>query len=191
MLKLLSKTILLTALSAALSAQAADTYTLDPTHTSVLWSVNHFGFSTITGKFMAQGMLHLDETKLKNSKVNITVQIKDVMTAIPKFNTHLLSKDFFNVTEFPIATFVSDKVDVIDQKTAKVYGMLTIHGISKPIIFNVTLLNKGMHPYAKKIAIGFSGDTVIKRSDFGLGLYAPNVSDDVKLHIEAEAEKVN
>lgn len=190
-MKLLSKLILLSALTTALPLQAADTYTFDPDHTYALWSVSHFDYSTITGKFMAKGTLELDEANPAKSKVNVSIQVKDIMTGIPKFNEHLLSKDFFNAGEYPVATFTSDKIDMTGEKSADVHGTLTIHGVSKPVTFKVLLNNKGMHSYLKKMAVGFSGETTIKRSDFGMGQYVPSVGDFVQIHIEAEAGKTS
>lgn len=193
MKRILSLASLLFILSSffAVSVQADPvTYKLDPDHTYALWFVNHFGFSNVSGKFIANGTLVLDQANPQNDKVNVVIKIANLSTGIPKFDQHLKSADFFDATKYPTATFVSDSVSVTD-KTAQITGKLTIHGVTKPVTLNVTLNNSGMHPYAKKEAVGFSGTTTIKRSDFGLGLYTPNVSDDVNIKIEVEAEKVS
>src|SRR5208282_3106947 len=97
----------------AFPAQAAETYTLDPMHTSVNWSINHFGFSNPSGKFArVEGTLSLDEAKPENSKVSATIQLANLVTGIDKLNEHLESPDFFDAAQFPTATFVSDKVEV-------------------------------------------------------------------------------
>jgi polyisoprenoid-binding protein YceI len=174
----------------ALPAQAEPVnYTLDPHHTYALWFVNHFGYSKVSGKFIANGTLILDQANPQNSKVNVTINTADLSTAIPEFDEHLKSSDFFDVKQFPTATFVSDSVKVLGKNKAKVHGNLTIHGITKPVTLDVTLNMMGMHPYAKKQAAGFSATTTVKRSDFGMGAYVPNVGDEVKIDIEAEAEK--
>jgi polyisoprenoid-binding protein YceI len=171
-------------------AFAADAYKLDPNHTYATWHVNHFGFSELTGKWMAEGNLILDKEKPENSKVNVTIQVANFNTGIPKLDEHLASDDFFDVKKFPTATFVSDKVDVTGSTTAKVHGILTVHGVSKPVTLDVTLNKEGEHPMNQKLTAGFSATTELKRSDFGVGKYAPNVGDEVKITITAEAEKL-
>ncbi len=172
----------------ALSAQAAETFTLDPSHTNVVWSANHFGFSNPSGKFAkVEGTVTLDEAKPANSKLNVTISTASIVTGIEKFDEHLKSKDFFNAEKFPVATFVSDKVEVTGKDTAKVHGNLTLLGVTKPEVLDVKLNKIGENPMNKKKTAGFSATTTIKRSEFGMGYGIPNVSDDVKIAIEAEA----
>lgn len=168
---------------------AADTYTIDPMHSYVLWQINHLGFSTQAGKFYADGSLVLDEAKPQNSKVNVTIQVGNIVTGIPKLDEHLKSPLFFDVAKFPTATFVSNKVDVTGKKTAKITGILTLHGVSKPVTLNATLNMTGVNPITNKMSAGFSGTTTIKRSDFGMTTLAPSLGDDIKLDIEVEAFK--
>ncbi len=168
-------------------ASAAETYTLDPMHTSVTWTINHFGFSNPWGKFsLIEGSLVLDDQNPTNSKVTVTVPVADLVTGIDKLDTHLKSKDFFDVATYPTATFVSDKVTTTSKTTATVEGTLTIRGISKPETLQVTL-NKIGENMMKKQTAGFSATATIKRSDFGMTTYLPMLGDDVKLFIESEA----
>jgi len=172
----------------ALPAQA-ETYTFDPTHTYVLWHVNHLGFSNLSGKWMAQGTLDFDEAKPQDSKVNITINLADLTTGIPKLDEHLKDKDFFDVTKFPTATFTSNKVTMAGKNAARVQGNLTVHGVTKPITLNVKLNKMGIHPMTQKKAIGFTANTTLQRSAFGVDAYVPKVGDDVDIEIEAEASK--
>lgn len=174
--------------SFAANAQDAETYKLDPSHTYVLWSVNHLGFSSQPGKFaMVDGTLTLDQAKPENSKVDVVINTDNLMTGVPKLDEHLKNKDFFNVKRFPKATFVSDKVEVTGQNSAKVYGMLTLLGVSKPVVLDVKLNKSGMHPITNKQSVGFTATTTIKRSDFGMNYGLPAVGDEVKIDIGAEA----
>ena len=177
------------ALPCAFPAMAAEeNYTLDPMHTNIVWFANHFGFSNPSGKFASvQGTLTLDEAKPENSKVSVTISTTSVLTGIEKLDAHLRSDAFFNVEKFPSATFVSDKVETTGKNTAKVYGNLTLHGITKPVVLDVTLNKIGEHPMTKKKTAGFSATTVLKRSDFGINYALPGVADDVKIAIESEA----
>ena len=190
MLSAFTKYIFATAaLSFVLSspAFAADTYKLDPNHTAITWHVNHFGFSTPSGKFMnVDGTLVLDETNPAASKVSLTVPVTALDTGIAKFDEHLKSKDFLDAATYPTATYASDKVEVTGKDTAIVHGSLTLHGVTKPVDLKVKLNKIGENMMKLKTA-GFSATTSFKRSDFGITTYVPMVGDDVLIDIESEA----
>ena len=95
--------------------------------------------------------------------------------------------DFFDAEKFPDITFKSTSVKAAGKGKLKVTGDLTIKGTTKPVVLNVTINKIAVQPMAKREAAGFSATATIKRSDFGVGLYAPNVSDEVKLSITTEA----
>ncbi len=172
----------------SLSAHAAETYNLDPSHTNITWHANHFGFSNPSGKFAkTEGVLTLDEAKPANSKVEVTISTASIVTGIDKFDEHLKSDDFFKVVKFPEAKFVSQKVDLKGRDAAKVTGNLTLLGVTKPITLDVKLNKIGENPINKKKTAGFSASTTIKRSDFGINYALPGVSDEVKIDIESEA----
>jgi polyisoprenoid-binding protein YceI len=166
---------------------APDKYTLDPQHSFVLWHIKHFDFSNQSGKFYANGTLMLDDANPKNSKVDVTIQVNDMVTGIDKLDEHLKGKSFFDVSAFPTATFVSNKVDVTGKDTAKVHGMLTLHGVTKPVVLSVKLNRKAMNPISEKETAGFSATAKIKRSDFGMTTLIPKLGDQVDLNIEVEA----
>lgn len=189
-MKTLQKLWIIPALAFALplSAQPVE-YTIDPMHTFVLWHINHFDFSNPSGKWYAEGTLSYDKDKIENSKVNIKINVADMVTGIKKLDEHLKGKEFFDVAQFPTATFVSDKVEAIDSKTAKVSGKLTVRGVSKPVILEVKLNKQGMSPVSNKETIGFSAHTEVKRSDFDMKAFLPGLGDNVKLDIEVEATK--
>jgi polyisoprenoid-binding protein YceI len=168
---------------------AVEKYTLDPMHSYVEWHANHFDFSHPSGKWMANGIIELDNEKIENSKVQVTINVADIVTGIPELDKHLKSKLFFDVEKFPKATFVSDKIDVQDKNISKVHGILTVRGIAKPIELNVKLNKKGSNPVSDKESIGFTAQTQLKRSDFGINTLLPGLGDDIKLDIEVEASK--
>lgn len=175
------------ALPSISTTQAAETYILDPMHTTVNWSINHFGFSNPSGKFVkVEGTLSLDEAKPENSKVNATIAIANLVTGLDKLDEHLKGPDFFDLAKFSTATFTSDKIVVGADNTAKVSGTLTLHGVAKPVTLDVTLNKIGENMMKKKTA-GFSMSTTLKRSDFGMDKYLPGLGDDVKIEIESEA----
>lgn len=168
------------------------TYTIDPAHTMVVASWNHMGFSNPFANFGdAKGQIVYDADKVSASSVQVTLPMSGLSSFSQKFDDHLKSADFFDAAKFPEATFKSTSVESAGEGKLKVNGTLTIKGVSKPVVLNVTLNKVGEHPMAKVPAIGFDAATTIKRSDFGVDKYAPNVSDEVKLQIttEATAEK--
>ncbi|HTM80857.1 YceI family protein [Asticcacaulis sp.] len=174
-------------LSFSAPAFAADTYTLEPTHTSVTFQYTHFGFSHPTGKFMnAVGTVTLDDATPANSSVEVSFAIDGVNTGVPKLDEHLKSADFFDAAKFPTATFKSTRVEPTSATTAKVTGDLTLHGVTKPVTLDVTLNQKGPN-MMKKLTAGFTAKGTINRSDFGISTYVPAVSDQIDLYIEAEA----
>jgi polyisoprenoid-binding protein YceI len=173
------------------SAYASEVFTIDPSHSFVLWHISHFGFSNPTGKWMVNGSLILDEKKPQESKVNVTIQVGDNITGIPKLDEHLRGKDFFDVSRFPIATFSSNNVVLTSKKSAKVFGTLTVHGISKPVILHVKLNKVAISPIDNKKTIGFTANTTIKRSDFGINTYLPGLGNEVRLDIELEGKLKN
>ncbi|HIG0326454.1 TPA: YceI family protein [Legionella pneumophila] len=163
------------------------TLTLDNQHTYVLWKVKHLGFSTQAGKWYANGQLVLDKDNPQQSKVNVTIKIDDIVTGIPELDKHLKGKLFFDTKQFPTATFVSNKVEVTGKNKAKVYGMLTLHGVTKPIILDVVFNKAGINLLNDRETVGFSATTSLKRSDYGIKALIPEVGDEVEIEIEAEA----
>lgn len=184
------KTLLTAALAllAAPAFAAPVTYTIDPGHTMVLATWNHFGFSNPSADFGdAEGTIVYDAAKPSASSVEVTLPLSGLQTFVPKLNEHLAGSDFFDAAKFPTATFKSTKVVPTGKDTLKVSGDLTIKGITKPVVLEVKLNKAGEHPMRKVQAIGFDATATVKRSDFGVGAYAPMVSDEVKLRITTEA----
>jgi polyisoprenoid-binding protein YceI len=167
----------------------AQAYILDPMHTYVLWHINHFGFSKPSGKWIANGTLSFDELKPENSKVEVTINLADIVTGIPELDKHLKSKLFFDVADFPTAKFVSDKVVSSSPANMNVHGTLTVHDVSKEIELKAKLNKKGKNPISDKETVGFSGEATLKRSDFGINTLLPGLSDEVNIEIEVEAYK--
>lgn len=185
------KTLLALALgfASASSFAASETYTIDTTHTQTIFSWNHFGYSNPTANFdKINGTITFDAADASKSSVDVTIAIDSINSHVAKFDEHLKSADFFDVAKFPTATFKSSKVEKGTAKDSyKVTGDLTIHGVTKSVTIDATLNGVGVHPMKKVPAIGFDGTVEIKRSDFGLGKYVPNVSDEVKIRITTEA----
>jgi polyisoprenoid-binding protein YceI len=170
---------------------APETYTLDPNHSYVQWNVKHFDFSTQTGKWWAEGTLILDKDNPEKSSVEASVKINTMITGIDELNKHLQSALFFDAKKFPIASFKSDKVEVTGKSTAKVHGVMTIHGITKPVTLDVTFNKADINPITNKMTAGFTATATLNRSDFGVSGLLPGVGDEVILEINAEGSKNN
>jgi polyisoprenoid-binding protein YceI len=166
-----------------------ETYTFDPAHTYVLFHVNHFGFSNPSGKWMAEGQLNLDEKKLQNSTVNVTINMAAIVTGNPELDKHLKSEAFFDVTKFPTATFISSSIDRTGKERALVHGTLTLRGVAKPLTLKVKLNKKGKNPINNKITVGFTATATLSRSDFGIKTLLPGLGNEIKLDIEAEGNR--
>ena len=176
--------------AASFSAQAADKYDIDPTHTQVQFTYNHMGFSNITGRFdQVGGEFLFDAADPTKSSVSITIPVSSISTGVDKLDEHLLKADFFDATQFPTATFKSTGVTAAGEGKLAVAGDLTIHGVTRPVVLDVTINGIGEHPMRKLPAAGFDASAKIKRSDFGVGAYVPAVGDEVTLRITVEATK--
>ena len=169
------------------------TYTLDPAHSRVHWSVNHFGLSNYTAQFNGvTGTLTLNADDPAASSVEATVDMTKVLTGHPfpqqaDFDAELQSPPWLDAAQFPTATFKSSKVEVTGDRTGTMEGDLTFRGVTKPVTFDVTFIGEmGKHPFAPGAAVGFSAEGMIKRSDFGLTTFLPNVGDEVQLTIATE-----
>jgi len=173
--------------TAGTAAAAPVTYTLDPGHTMVLFSWNHFGFSNPTADLnQVTGTLVYDEAAPTKATVEVTLPLSGLDTFVPKLDEHLKSADFLDAAKFPTVTFKSTKVAAAGKGKFKVTGDLTVHGVTKPVTLDATLNKVGPHPMMKVQSIGFDATATIKRSDFGVGAYVPNVSDEIKIHITTE-----
>jgi polyisoprenoid-binding protein YceI len=186
------KRITLLILAAAISAPVLatpETYVIDGTHTYPRFSYSHFGFSTQLSRFdKTSGNIVIDR-EAKIGSVNVIIATTSVDTGYPLFNEHIQGVDFLDTAKYPTATFTSSKLNFDGEKITSVDGTLTLKGISKPVTLNITSFQCMPHPILKKDACGANATAVVKRTDFNMGKYAPNVSDEVTLTIAVEAVK--
>ncbi|MBD8872186.1 YceI family protein [Rhodanobacter sp. DHB23] len=177
-------------LGAAVTAQADPvSYKMDPGHTMVLFSWNHFGYSNPTANLgLGAGTLVFDQQDPAKSSVDVTLPLSDLDTHVPALDKHLKEADFFDAAKYPTVTFKSTSVVPVDGTHFKVTGDLTVHGVTKPVTLDATLNKVGPHPMMKVQAIGFDATATLKRSDFGMGAYVPMVSDEIQVRITTEAE---
>lgn len=190
----MKRLVLVAALAAAgfAGTAAAETYAIDPAHSQVLFTYSHLGFSNITGRFdKVEGQITYDPTEPAQAKVNVTIPIDSVSTGVADLDAHLKNADFFDAPKHPAATFTSTKVEPSGQGRLRVTGDLTVHGVTKPTTFDVTVNKIGEHPMAKTPSAGFDATATVKRSDFGVDKGVPHVSDEVRIRITVEAHKAD
>lgn len=168
---------------------APETFVIDDTHTLPRFSYSHFGYSTQLSRFdKTTGKIVLDR-QAKTGSVDVTVDTTSVNTGSSLFNEHIQGTDFLDTAHYPTMTFSSNKLKFEGENLVSVEGMLTLKGISMPITLTVTSFQCMPHPMLKKDACGANATTVIKRTDFNMGKYAPNVGDEVTVTIPVEASK--
>jgi polyisoprenoid-binding protein YceI len=170
---------------------AADAYDFDASHSQIIFSYNHLGFSTTYGMFSGfNGSAMLDMEDVSKSSVNLEINVGDLLnTGWAGRDGHFKSPDFFNVEKFPIATFTSTSVESTGEKTAKITGDLKILDQTKSVVLDTVLNQVGKHPQSQKDWAGFEATTTLKRTDFNLGKFAPYVSDEVEIKISVEMGK--
>lgn len=171
-------------------------YKIDKTHTSVVFRVDHIGFSNYTAHFAGvDGSLNLDTKDPAKSSLAATIETRSLSLIAPPagFVDTLLSDKWLNAAAFPTITFRSTKVELTGSNSAKITGGLTLRGVTRPVTLDATF-NGGYagHPYDPAARVGFSARGVLKRSEFGVseGLPPPGstmgVGDDVTIEIETE-----
>ncbi len=185
----LSAALILAAAAASPALAAPETYVVDGTHTFPRFSYSHFGYSTQLSRFdKTTGTVVLDKAA-RTGAVDIVIDTKSVDTGYATFNEHIQGEDFLDTAKYPTATFKSTRVVFDGDKPAKVEGNLTLKGVTKPVTLTVTDFKAAPHPMLKKDAIGANAWTMVKRSEFNAGKYAPNVGDDVRIDVAIEAIK--
>lgn len=188
-----------TALGASAPPVPAGRYTLDRAHATLLFRVDHLGFSHYTARFKQfDAQLQFDPSNLAASQVTVTVDASSIETDFPDplkvdFNAQLRGPDWLDTAKYPQMIFRSRRVVPTDKRTFRIEGELTLHGVTKPVSLDAKY-NGGYagHPLDPNARVGFSARGHLKRSQFGVSVGIPalgttfGVSDDVELIIEAE-----
>lgn len=186
---MLHRSVLAAALAlASLSAQAT-TYTFEPNYTQGIARWVHLGFANPTLQFsQGAGSLDFDPADPGKARVTVTIPLDKFTTGVPDLDEHLRSADFFETAKYPTATFNSSRVEkgaMADRY--RLSGELELHGVRKPVVLDVRLNKIGVNPRNNVASIGFDATTTLKRSDFGLGRFVPQVSDEIRIEITVEA----
>lgn len=180
---------LVSVLAAATASAKPVTYTIDPTHTQVDFRWNHLGLSNPAASVDAvSGTLIWDGEDPSKSSVQVSMPVNSIRTRVPVLDAEFQSEKFFNAAQHPVITFRSTRVEHVGISSAfRIQGDLTAHGVTRPVVLDATLNGEAQHPMFKAPAIGFDATTTIKRSDYGLSVALPMVSDEVEVRITVEA----
>lgn len=178
----------------ALAASAAYAepvkYVLDASHSQIVFDYSHLGYSTTTGMFSGfDGEIMFDQENPGASSVTVSFPVRTMLTGWQARFEHFMTSDFFDAAEDEMVKFTSTGIEVTGEKTAKITGDLELNGVTKSVVLDAVLNQLSDHPMANKPWVGFDATTTLIRSDFGLGQFAPYVSDEVNLKISIEAMK--
>jgi polyisoprenoid-binding protein YceI len=186
---MIRRTILAASLFAISLPLYATTYTLERDYTQGVFRWNHLGFVSPAAQIsQGEGTLQFDAANPTHAAVQVTFPLKTMNTGVPDLDDDFRSTDFFDTEKFPSATFTSTKVEQGAKKDQLIVtGNLNVHGITKPVILDVMVTKVGINPRSGLPTVGFEGSALVKRSDWDLGRYVPQVSDAVELHITSQA----
>jgi polyisoprenoid-binding protein YceI len=188
---MLLRRLLLTSLIVASTSvlAAPQTFTIDPNHTQVSFTYDHFGFSNPTGRLEdIKGTVVVDQADWAKSSVEVTMPLSGLHTGVPKLDEHLKTPDFFDAAKFPDVTFKSTKVTKTGAGKLDITGDLTVHGVTKPVTLHAHVNKIGENKMIGSQTAGFDADATLKRSEFGMSKYVPMVSDEVHIHITVSAD---
>ncbi len=189
-MKYLATTAAALAVLATGAMAAPEKYDLDASHSQVVFTYNHLGFSTTYNMFSGfDGEIMFDAEDPAASSVSVSMPVMSLFTGWEKRFDHFMSADFFGASEGDMITFTSTGIEVTGDDTANITGDLTINEMTKSVVLEANLNKADTHPMAGKPWIGFDATTTILRSDFGLGNFAPNVGDELDVMISIEAMK--
>lgn len=171
------------------------TWVIDASHSVITFSVRHMMISKVRGRFTRfDGTVDFDEQNPTNSKVQVTIDASSIDTRDERRDGHLMSPDFLDVANYPTLTFVSKRVEVIDESHGRIIGDLTIRGVTREVTLDVEYNGQSKSPWGT-ISAGFSATTKINRKDWGLTWNVALetggvlVGEEVTIEIEIEIVK--
>lgn len=172
------------------AAAEPEAFTLDPSHSQVVFSYNHLGFSTTYGMFAGfEGEIMFDEDAPAMSSVDVSMPVMSMFTGWEKREEHFMSDEFFDAVKGDMITFESTGIEVTGEDSAKITGDLTMNGTTQSVVLDTELTKQAAHPMEKKPWLGFTATTTLLRSDYGVDKFAPVISDEVEVRISIEAGK--
>ena len=145
------------------------TWTIDPVHSSVEFSLDYMGFTTYRAGFrVLEGALEFDPARPETASVHASIPVASVDVTNERLMSRLMDPDLLGGRDHPTITFRSTRVEAVDPAHWTVTGNLTIHGVARPVVLDTRYLGQAMHPFSKKVAAAFRAETAIDRRDFGV-----------------------
>ena len=175
------------------AAASPQSYELDNQHTHIVWQVDRFGFTKTIGTFVdVEGTLMVDEADIENSSVEAEIALSGLRSDLAEREDIIRGPHWLDAAKFPTVSFVSTAVELVRDpqcvtQCVTVNGMMTLKGISAPLVLHVQLNKAGTDPVAQKMAAGFSAHGAFLRQDFGVTIADGFVGDEVTFQIEALA----
>lgn len=175
--------------TSAFARDALAEYTLDPVHTRVMFAISHAGFSNALGTVSgSSGTLVFDPDDWTRARVDVRVPVARIDLGDGDWNKATLAKSLLDAEGHPEARFVSTRVEPVDATHARVVGDLSLRGVTREVVLDVTLNAIRRHPMPPfRRTVGFSATTKLSRADFGITAWKSVIGDEVELRVEAEA----
>ncbi|MGI8907949.1 MAG: YceI family protein [Candidatus Sumerlaeaceae bacterium] len=168
---------------------AAETYKVDPVHSSVIYKIRHMNVTNFYGRFNdIQGTISMDEAAPETGSINIEIKADSLDSGNQKRDEHVKGPDFLNTKQFPSITFKSTSMKKTGDKQLDVTGDLNFHGVTRPITAKLELIGKGKNPRMGEIAGGEATFT-FKRSDYGMNFMMQGLGDEIGVIVGIEAVK--
>lgn len=178
--------ILMAAVLCAAHARAAD-FVIDAIHTQIYACVSHLKFSEPCARLKVKsGFFHFDDDHWNEAKLDVTVDAASADLGDAKWNDTVRSWQFLDAGKYPDAHFASTSVEKTGDRQGIVHGTLSLRGVSHALDLAVTFHRTGIDPYNFRYTAGFSATAVLKRADFGMTKYLPDIGNTVQIRIEAE-----
>lgn len=175
--------------TASTSVLAADTYTIDPSHTYPSFEADHMGISVWRGKFdKSSGNVTLDRAA-KTGSLSVTIDMSSVDFGHARLNEHVKGDQVFDVQKFPTAIYKGNAIRFDGDKPVAIDGELTLHGVTKPLQLKINKFACIQHPMLKREVCGADAAATFNRTDFGINIAVPPFSPEVRLAIQVEAIK--
>ncbi len=162
-------------------------FELDPNHATLLWKIDHLGFSTFVGRFDDfDASLDFTPEDPAASRLEVIVQTTSIDSGLPAMDETLRGSGWFDTERFPEARFVATGIDVTGDTTGEITGDLTLLGVTRPVTLDVTFNGGATEFITGRYTLGFAAEGAFERSEFGMNNLVPAIGDQVQLEIHVE-----
>lgn len=169
---------------------AAERYRFDAVHSQVQFRVDHLGFSASEGEFHdLRGNFRFDRDDWSKSACDVSIGIASLDMDDDAWNRRMLGADWFDVARFPEMRYRCQTVERLDDTHGRIAGELTLRGITRPVTLDLRFNRAGIHKYSLKYTAGFLATATIRRSDFGMAKYLPDIGDEISIRLDIEGQR--